>query len=76
MENLTDKSSEIIKAALTKAEEQSNAQGMYHLFLLARRELTTSTPLASYFRSLGRPHRPVFHTTTYDTTYCHRHHQR
>jgi hypothetical protein len=28
MENLTDKSSEVIKAALTKAEEQSNAQGM------------------------------------------------
>jgi hypothetical protein len=28
MENLTDKSSEIIKAALSKAEEQSNAQGM------------------------------------------------
>jgi hypothetical protein len=27
MENLTDKSSEIIKAALTKAEEQSNSQG-------------------------------------------------
>jgi len=29
MENLTDKSSEIIKAALTKAEEQSNAQGKF-----------------------------------------------
>jgi hypothetical protein len=27
MENLTDKSSEIIKAALSKAEEQSNSQG-------------------------------------------------
>jgi len=33
MENLTDKSSEIIKAALSKAEEQSNAQGMSHLFV-------------------------------------------
>lgn len=29
MENLTDKSSEVIKASLAKAEEQGNSQGKY-----------------------------------------------
>lgn len=44
MENLTDKSSEVLKAALEKAEEMGNSQGEYldrHLSFVSRPWLLT-----------------------------------